>query len=411
MLDIARKAARARMAACCCLVLAWGLPSQAAQAQPAKAESTRIVILGVTHSGQLVDEAQGPGMMRAYFERVRPDAIAVERDPQSFARNDFYEFTYEAQSIAVPWAREHRLPVYPVDWLPPTEDQRLMFGIDVESPPPIRAAGGLGAFMSFDDPGDLARPLLYADAPGAANDDLAWADTPADPMVADGARRLFLYRTFLQGRRIVRAAAAHRGGVLLVVVGSQHKPDLERMLRTFPQVELVGAASFGTPAAPEAARLELDSDAHAVATFNLLGVQSASANVPFPYVGRMVERVERTAPGAEARLLRTRLDVLQGKLPPSAAAAAYRDIAAMAGDKEQFAWNGVKDRSRIDSYFDPFGNLTVGQRAQLEQARELYKNGDAAGAGVIRDKLAGSLGQPKGGQLLAYWETYVSKAK
>ena len=399
----------ARIVAFCCFVAVGSIASRTAQAQSAKPGVTRIMILGVTHSGQLVDEAQSPGTLRAFFEKVRPDALAVERDPQSFARNDFYEFTYEVQSIAVPWARKQRLPVYPVDWLPPTEDQRLLFGIDVESPPAIRAAGNLGAFMSFTDPEDLTRPLLYADLPGASAGAVAWADKPTDPMVYDSARRLYLYRTFLQARLIMRAAANHSDGLLLVVVGSQHKPDLERILRGNPQLDVVSPTGIGIPASSEAARLESDVDAHAVAVFNLLGVQSRTANVPFPYVGRMLKRIEAAAPGAEAQLLRTRLEVLQGKLSPKASVARYQAIAALAGEKQEFVWNGVKDRSRLDSYFDPFGNLTVRQRAQMEQARELYKLGRATDADAIRDRLVTGLGQPKGGQLLAYWEDYISK--
>jgi hypothetical protein len=379
----------------------------ALRAQPAP---TRVVVLGVTHSGQLVDAAQRPGAIRALMARIHPDAVAVERDPQSFARNDFYEFTFEAQSIAVPWARELGLPVYPIDWLPPVEDQRLLFGIDVETPPLIRAPDGLGAFMAFADPTELRQPLFYADGAEAGKADLAWADTVADPAIADGARRLYLYRTFQQARRVMRAAANHRGGVLLVVVGSQHKPDLERVLAGYPQVQLVPPQTFGEPPAAEAQALETDADAHAVSVFNLLGVQSGTGNIDFDYVAQMLARLERSAPGPESALLRARFEVLAGRLRPTEALAAYRAVAESAGGT-RFAWTGVKDRARVDSYFDPFGNLTVKQRAMLEQARELGKLGRGAEADALRDRLAAELGGVQAAQLLAYWPAYVRQMR
>jgi hypothetical protein len=41
---------------------------------------------------------------------------------------------------------------------------------------------------------------------------------------------------------------------------------------------------------------------------------------------------------------------------------------------EKFTWTGVKDFSRVDSYFDPFGNLSLAKRIRLELAREYRKS-------------------------------------
>ena len=94
-------------------------------------------------------EAQRPAVFRAFFERV--DAVAVERDPQSFARNDVYDFATETQNVVVPWARERGVPVYPVDWLPPTENQRLLFGVDLDAPPLVRPVEGSRGFYALAD--------------------------------------------------------------------------------------------------------------------------------------------------------------------------------------------------------------------------------------------------------------------
>jgi len=97
------------------LILTIGiLAARAAVAQ----DTTEVVIVGVTHSAMLAAESQQPASFRAYFERVRPDAICIERAPSEFARGSHYEFTYEIQNIAVPYARENDIPLCPFDWLP-----------------------------------------------------------------------------------------------------------------------------------------------------------------------------------------------------------------------------------------------------------------------------------------------------
>src|SRR3546814_16152307 len=55
----------------------------------------------------------------------------------------------------------------------------------------------------------------------------------------DFARRLFLYRTFLQARRIALAARKYPGERLLVVVGMMHKDDLERILADHRGIKII----------------------------------------------------------------------------------------------------------------------------------------------------------------------------
>src|SRR5688500_7944026 len=70
---------------------------------------TRVVVLGVNHAAQLVSEADQPGMLLAFIRRLAPDAVCVEREPEAYARNDHYEFTYEIQDVVLPYAREQGL--------------------------------------------------------------------------------------------------------------------------------------------------------------------------------------------------------------------------------------------------------------------------------------------------------------
>ena len=81
--------------------------------RPATAQdTTEIVVLGVAHAGMLVAESYQPAVLRAYIDRVQPDAICVERSPEEFARGSHYEFTYEIQSLVVPYARAQQIPIW-----------------------------------------------------------------------------------------------------------------------------------------------------------------------------------------------------------------------------------------------------------------------------------------------------------
>ena len=77
----------------------------------------KIVILGVNHAYQLVSKACQPAVYRAFFDLVKPDGIGIERAPEHFVRGDYYEFTYEQQQIAVPYALERGIQLHPFDWM------------------------------------------------------------------------------------------------------------------------------------------------------------------------------------------------------------------------------------------------------------------------------------------------------
>lgn len=387
------------------LVLGTGcLRAGSARAQ----DTTEVVILGVNHSAMLVAETYRPAVFRAYFDRVGPDAICVERAPAEFARGSHYEFTYEIQNIAVPYARSKGLPVCPFDWLPAVEDQLLAFGVDLAEPPFLRGPGSYATFHTFTDSGALQRDLFYAEAAEDRAAQRAWYGALPERPRGDFARRLFLYRTFMQSMRIARAARQHAGGRLLVLVGSMHKDDLERILKDQPGVRIVAATQFGRPT-PDQVAAHVDSrDMAAIATFNLLGAQSATGTVDWDWMRRILDRLQQQRTGPEVHLLQTRLAVLTDRLSPAAAAERYAEIAAAAGSDVRFTWDGVLDRRRLDSYADPFANLTVRERAVLEQARELYRAGRRADAARLRDQLAKSLTSLKAAQLMGYWAEWIA---
>ncbi len=116
-----------------------------------------------------------------------------------------------------------------------------------------------------------------------------------------------------------------------------------------------------------------------------------------------------------AYLLRLRPDAICVESTPEAFARGTipdfmdeaRFIAAPFASAHAFTFDGLGDRRRLDSYFDPFGGLCVRQRALLEAAREAYKCGDAASGDAMRTQLAAELTPPQAAHLAAYWPAHV----
>ena len=116
----------------------------------------------------------------------------------------------------------------------------------------------------------------------------------------------------------------------------------------------------------------------------------------------------RIASGPEADLLATTLAVRQGEISATDALEAYVRIAEEGGER-RFTWDGVKDKARLDSFFDPLGNLTVGQRARVEAARIYLSTGQGDEAETIRQALRQELASDlKQAQLDGYWPRYVA---
>lgn len=379
-----------------------------AQAADTAAAPTTVTILGVDHAAQLVAPRDPPALLEAFLARVKPDAICIERAPEAYARGDYYEFTYEVQDVVVPYARRSGIELCPIDWEPPVEDQRLGFGMALDAPPELRLLKGFPSFLNFAAQ-TLQRDFFHADDAANLQKVTQWATTPAANAKNDLARRLYLYRTYMQARRILAAARAHPGGTVAVVVGEFHKHDIEAILKDEPGLRLVQPSSYGRPGAADIAARERPEYLTAIASFNLLGLQSQSGQVDYAYATRALDALEARGATPQTRLFRVRLDLLQARIRREDAIARYRAIAADAGDA-RFVWNGVKDAARVDSYFDPFGNLDVRRRALLEAARETWALGDAAAAQALWEACAEGLSPRQRNQLRGYWERDVATA-
>lgn len=385
------------------LLLMSGMAGAASKAVDGK---TTVIVLGVDHAAQLVARNDRPALLAAFLAHARPDAICIERSPEAFARNDYYEFTYEVQDVVVPFARRNGIDLCPIDWEPPVEDARLGFGLDLGAPPELRPASGFQQFLSFPSPIHLTRDLFHADDAKNVERIAQWAATPAKRATDDLPRRLYLYRTYLQAQRVAAAAKAHPGGTLVVVVGEFHKWDIEAILADAADIRIVQPSSLGKPMEEQAQRQERREYRVAVASFNLLGVQSATGNIDRAFVRETVQSLRAEQNSPDVRLLETRLDLLEERITPAVAVDRYRSIATDAGDA-RFPWTGVTDAARLDSYFDPFGNLNVRQRALLETARELHRAGRGDEAAGLQQAVGNGLSARKKAQLAGYWQRYI----
>lgn len=378
---------------------------------------TTLVVLGVEHSAQLAGRAYHPGYLRAWLDRVRPDAICIEQPPEEFARGVFYfEAAYEQPHVAVPYARRHGVELCPVDWIPSRDDERLAFGrLEVVDPPPVRAPRDFQGFLVLDSAA-LRRTLFYADSDAWRGVARQFFDGPRRPGWADFPRRLDLYRTFLQAMRVRAAARAHPGQTVVVVIGAMHKDDIEGVLRGDPGLRIVQPSAYGLPARAAADAQLTERDLAAILSLNLLGVQPAEGPVDWRWVGEVLQRFAQARPAApELPLLRARYAVLTEHRAPAAAAAAYEQIAAGIDSAARFTFTGVEDTRRLDSYYDPFGNLGVRERALVEAAREWARAGQPARAERLRTALlhAGGSGPwtpLRRAQLGVYWERYIAAA-
>jgi hypothetical protein len=100
---------------------------------------------------------------------------------------------------------------------------------------------------------------------------------------------------------------------------------------------------------------------------------------------------------------------LHDNLGPRDAAARYERLARSASATDRFTFDAAVDRRRIDTYFDPFGNFAVRERALLEAAREWQRAGMPDRVEAIRAELtrSGSWTPLKRAEFDEYWDRYL----
>lgn len=146
-------------------------------------------------------------------------------------------------------------------------------------------------------------------------------------------------------------------------------------------------------------------DPLAISSFNLLGMQANINVINKTLVKSSIEFLKKH-PTSEVRFFEIRADLLFKNITPEAAILKYKNLLKKLDQKENFSWSGVKDHGRIDSYFDPFGNLNLSQRINLEIAREQF----LIGSENYKDQKTDLLNQFKGlkrAMLEEYWKIYI----
>lgn len=376
--------------------------------------SVKVMVLGVEHSAQLVSRSYQPALFRAFFDRCDPAVLCVERSPEEFSRRSFYEFTYEVQHLLVPHAQARGVPVCPIDWITPAADAELVWGLpDITAPPVVRnpPPADFQGFLVFQDPAVVCLDLFSAESEASRRTIRSWYDAPRRPGRRDFPRRLGLYRTYMQAMRIAAVTRSYPGQTCLVVVGTWHKDDIEQVLADEETIDVVQPSTVGRPTEEEVDAWATPEDLLAIATFNLLGLQATFGVRDDDWIDDVVARLPDAAP--ETPLLRIRHEILRRNLAPDRALAALRHACAGVPETCPFTFDGVTDRGRIDSYYDPFGNLDVRQRMQLEIGRELHRGGDPAAAEDARQELQADpgLNPLQRLQLDVYWRQYLTAAE
>lgn len=276
-----------------------------------KRGKTNIVILGCEHSSQLINPKMSPAVFRAFFNRVRPDAVCLETTAEYITEAKFFHFSYESWGIAYPWAVKNNIPVYGVDW---QED--------------IKASERFGTKMDFDKRKRVVPPSDFNGQEYNPNYDIFFADidtfefnryllknisTPApDGKWSDeGFRRYMLFRDMVIAQNILDVAVNYQCATVLVVYGAAHKTGLEYYLQKYfgDDVNIIKPSSYGYPS-PKEIQSEVTKEDEIAVCYFLLRENNWNADpglFPFARLDSILTKYESVYPDdIELKYLRGR---------------------------------------------------------------------------------------------------------
>lgn len=362
-----------------------------------------VLVLAAIHAPWQFRSARfTPAHVRAALEAARPDVVAIECPPEWFARGRYHEVTWEAEGVAVPFARARGIPVVPVDWqdLPEREEReagaerersvRLRTLLDGGRPLPLaefgfQPAGTTEALRaSFRNPG-FDFDLVNGIAPdGTARPAPAEPEDPAGPGSGDRRDREI-------AARCLRAMAGRPGKRLVVVIGAAHKGPLDALLARVPGVRVLRLGRDVPAPSPEAVdRAWTAEDLLAVLGHNLDGERSFFHPdlVDLPRMRGILERLE-ALPGTEDAAAYFGVRLL------AAEAASEPDPATRAGRLEECERTLAALAARGPSgspYPFPMGHwrmrYSFSQAVRLERARLLLGRGRGAEARALLEAVA-----------------------
>ena len=309
------------------LITNWSL-AQPDSAPPTKFE---VLVLGTLHAPwQFRAPGFTPAHVRAALINARPDVIGVESNPTWFAAGRFHDVTWEAQGVAVPWARQNGLPVHGVDWMDVGAFDRLEVERLQDRHERLcdeRARGPLGAWHFGHIPTRrVARLLEFWTSPdhdfavmnGIDGDAfgkrwLGEAD-PASPNFGGRRNREI-------AKRCVEVMKAHPGGRLVVVIGAGHKAVLDAMFARQDGVKVLKLGEdVPVPTSAQVEQAWTTKDLLCVLGHNLDGERSYLTDelVDFDRMRSVLKRYEASGgDGDVASYFRARIRQRCGQLEPA----------------------------------------------------------------------------------------------
>ena len=291
------------------------IPSALSAQQP----RSEVIVIGTVHAPHtfFMEPGYTPAHVRAVLDKFSPTLVGVEINPLWFAHGLFTDVTYELQDTAVPWAVEHGLPVYGIDW------QNIeALGAAYKRGLEIARAWHPDSAATLAKRHETARRLaamiearletVEGDPDNLhSNDDFNWYQSVAfaettrewwesegrsDPSGAEPGHRTFL---ILEPRdshiveQILVLMRRYPGCRLAVVIGGGHKPNLDRKLALYSDIRVVQLDALGpiTPTEVEAAWRPLDALAALRESLDGVGYYFNPEGVNRDRVNRLIRRL------------------------------------------------------------------------------------------------------------------------
>jgi|GEM_PF-2233257 len=361
------------------------------EAQPA----FEVLVLGTYHAPAMFNNPDyTPAHIRATLLAASPDVVAVESHPTWFANGRFHVVTYEAQGVAVPFARERGLPVYGVDWKDiwnwdrREEFRALRIAFPLEQAIAAgealaprwfgrlnagelqhrRAAAGAASKVSWeyinDVHGDEFGKLRYS---GKSPDDDDFAQARDRGIAAN----------------CVEVMSRHRGQRLVVVVGAHHKPFLDILFSRMNNVRVLELGQdVKVPCAKELDRAWSSSDL-VVALGHNLDTGSAYFHaelVDIPRVNELLSLLDIRGDRPDAvHYFRARLHMAQGNVEEAEKELDQLIASGAEGDVYPFPMREWRMR------------YSLAEAARLEKARLLLERKMRDEAKPILDRIGRAL--------------------
>lgn len=238
-------------------------------------------MIGTVHAprGLLLDSAYSPGHIRATLDRFKPTILAIEATPLAHAFGFYQYATWEIQHVLLPWAKDHQVPVYGIDWQDLDESglRRTLATLrnaDTAEPASLatreQEAKAVARIITQSMAGDFADPegkhrhewFVWINS-GARNDAPPvrqwWQQASANTEQGRVVRTLSTRNDRIIDQILVLLRQSPDARVA-VVIGFSHKPDLDRKLTSINGLKVIQLTDFAPITPSEARRRSVPED-------------------------------------------------------------------------------------------------------------------------------------------------------